>query len=87
MNTKIKRLELESRTKIPRIFDSQAAFQHLFGHITLFAIDKIKFEWNLAKLLYLDIEDYHNLPHNSGIHMRNYVSYGMDCLVSIDCFQ
>ena len=55
MNTKIEWQEIESRTKVPRIFDSQTAFQELFGQVTIFAIDKIKYEWNAAKLLYLKV--------------------------------
>ena len=52
MNARIERSEVESRTKIPRIFDAQVAFQYLLGRITLFAIDKVKYEWNAAKILY-----------------------------------
>lgn len=50
--------EAESRTKVPRFLDSEV-FQHLIGKVTLFAIDKVKVEWEEAKKLVneMDLED------------------------------
>ena len=44
--------EAESRTKVPRFLDTQM-FKNLIGHVTLYAINLLKVEWEQAK----DIQD------------------------------
>ena len=40
--------EVESKSKVPR-FVNASAFKHLISHVTLFAINQVKVEWEEAK--------------------------------------
>ena len=79
MNPRIGRFEAEICTKIPRIFDAQVTFQHLLGIVTLFAIDKVKYKWNLAKILSCEDSEMALETMTSGCICEIITRYGLPC--------